>query len=429
MRSSNAAVTLFFSWQWEVSGTCPSDIPIPPENFTVVIAADVDLSLMADLLKAVALEKPDVVVLNGDIGYNDCNPSAPQLFMNMVDDALGKSLPLFLTKGNHDEYGDNWDRRSGYSELLQARWKQAQNLADFNCQGKWGVNQTCKRQGVAMNFATHGCESCGPAPGCCGSDGWLYACPPERITCNDQCQAGPGFHTNALQNFKGLWRMCFWHKNMHNLQVGGKVDETGYEPYEECLRAGAMIFTGHEHSYERTRSLTSMSKQTVDPEWNSADKLRVKEGTSFVVVGSLGGFNRRPQQRCLPTQYPYGCKGEWAKILSGSHQETTGLGATAVVMRFHVDGNPCKATGNHSYTKSPGRLEPLGHGNRSTATATGTGGTTTDELPGSNIVEAENSSLTSSATGKASAADASHCVAHFLGLLFVFLSLSHHGPS
>lgn len=330
-------VALSASCLLPAGGTCPSNVVLPPANFTVAIAADVYLDFMPGVLRMFASRKPDVVIVNGDVGYYDCDPQAPSHFMHMVRQALGSSTPLFLTKGNHDEYGHNWEPMNGYADLLAQRWQSAGNLNDFACRGGWGINQTCRHKGVAFNFATHGCESClGGQVQCGTSQGYQRAC-------DSTCQAFPGFHTRAFENSSSLWRLCLWHKNMHNLQLGGKLDETGFGPYEECLRAGAMVFNGHEHSYARTRNLINMTRQTVDPAWSRADPLRVKEGSSFVVVGALGGYNKRPQLRCLPTTHPYGCNGEWGKILSGSHTETASVGATALILRFNVDGNPCKA--------------------------------------------------------------------------------------
>src|SRR5438876_7138465 len=48
------------------------------------------------------------------------------------------------------------------------------------------------------------------------------------------------------------------------MQVGGKADEMGWRVYETCKDLGAIIATAHEHSYHRTRTLTSTKEQIVD---------------------------------------------------------------------------------------------------------------------------------------------------------------------
>jgi hypothetical protein len=111
---------------------------------------------------------------------------------------------------------------------------------------------------------------------------------------------------------------------MKAMQIGGKSDATGWEVYEECRIAGAIIATGHEHSYERTRTLTSIQNQIVDPEWPEANNVRVGEGSSFVFVSGLGGASIRNQDRCSPFTFPYGCNGEWASIYTSDQGANSG---------------------------------------------------------------------------------------------------------
>ncbi|NIU00221.1 MAG: hypothetical protein GWN01_04580, partial [Nitrosopumilaceae archaeon] len=80
---------------------------------------------------------------------------------------------------------------------------------------------------------------------------------------------------NQLGKTESVWRICSWHKNMNAMQVGSKPDDTGWEVYEECRKGGAIVATGHEHSYSRTKTLLSIENQTVDSNWNEANDLRV----------------------------------------------------------------------------------------------------------------------------------------------------------
>ena len=124
------------------------------------------------------------------------------------------------------------------------------------------------------------------------------------------------------------------------MQVGGKTDEMGWDVYETCRQQGAIIETGHEHSYERTKTLTSMSSQIVDSTCSSAGSLCVGPGRTFANVVGLGGNSVRNQQRCLPTTPPYGCNGEWAFIYASDQSAT--LGAQFIVFNA---GAPNVATG------------------------------------------------------------------------------------
>ena len=52
------------------------------------------------------------------------------------------------------------------------------------------------------------------------------------------------------------------------MQMGNKEDQTGWEVYNACKDGGAIIATGHEHSYHRTNTLIDIENQIVDPQWS-----------------------------------------------------------------------------------------------------------------------------------------------------------------
>ena len=58
-------------------------------------------------------------------------------------------------------------------------------------------------------------------------------------------------------------------------------------------------------------------------------------------VSGLGGRGIRDQERCRPTEPPYGCSGIWASIYTSDQGATFG----ALFIDFHVDGDPSKARG------------------------------------------------------------------------------------
>lgn len=138
-----------------------------------------------------------------------------------------------------------------------------------------------------------------------------------------------------------LWRICSWHKNQNAMQVGGKGDEMGWEVYETCRRFGAIVATAHEHSYHRTKTLVSIKDRTVDESCPDPENLCVAQGKTFVFVSGLGGHSIRDQDRCLPSTYPYGCKGEWAKIYASDQGATYG----ALFIEFNIGDNPKRARG------------------------------------------------------------------------------------
>jgi hypothetical protein len=146
---------------------------------------------------------------------------------------------------------------------------------------------------------------------------------------------------NKLAADRSIWSISSWHKNMRAMQVGGKSDETGWPVYEESRKGGAIIATGHEHSYSRTHLLSNCRNQTVASTSDTlvltkddTSTVGLDEGRSFVFVSGLGGNSIRDQERCLPATPPYGCNGEWASIYASNQ----GANAGALFGIFNVNG-------------------------------------------------------------------------------------------
>ena len=102
-----------------------------------------------------------------------------------------------------------------------------------------------------------------------------------------------------------IWRICSWHKNQRLMQVGHKGNEVGWEPYEECRRGGAIIATGHEHSYSRTHLMDSFETQSIA---STSTTVRITRGNSFAFVSGLGGLSIRGQDDQLAA------KAWWAAV-------------------------------------------------------------------------------------------------------------------
>lgn len=275
--------------------------PTPP-NLKVAFIGDQGLGVNAKaVLQLVANEGASMLIHSGDFDYTD-NPDAWDAQINSV---LGESFPYFASVGNHEVLA--WP---GYQQKLQARLAR---IPGASCEGDLGVQSACTHQGLFFVLT---------GPGTLGSGHDVYI--------RDQ-----------LAQDQSIWSVCSWHKTQEEMQVGAKTSEVGWEPYEECRQGGALIATGHEHSYSRTRTLLSTQTQMVDPEWSEADRLQIRSGATFVFVSGLGGFGIRPQVRCLPATFPYGCQGEWAKI----YASTQGAQFGALFITFNVEGDPRKAMG------------------------------------------------------------------------------------
>jgi hypothetical protein len=130
------------------------------------------------------------------------------------------------------------------------------------------------------------------------------------------------------------------------MQVGTKIDEVGWSAYTECMNAGALVATGHEHSYARTRTLTNVGMSLMaHGATGPMDAVTVGPGKTLVFVSGLGGASVRPFDHVLHDDdtwwASYYTSDAW--FMNGAAQ--TGVGTHgALFVRFFVDGNPRKAT-------------------------------------------------------------------------------------
>jgi hypothetical protein len=285
----------------------------------------------ASVLTLIKNEGAELVLHQGDFDY----AHDAQSFFAKIDAILGPSFPYLASVGNHDVA--SWDTSCAdpdgcYAQFLKERMARIGIVPDDPDLNDQMYSVTYR--GLKIVFT--GQET---------SEGDRMYAPYIQ----SQLAADPH-----------IWKICSWHKNQNAMQLGSKGDEVGWGAYETCKNNGAIIATGHEHSYSRTKTLTSMQNQTVDTTQHplangvpgNPDQLFVEPGKSFVVVSGLGGYNMRNQDRCLPFSYPYGgelgCNYIWAKAYTSDQTrgvETFG----ALFIMFNYNGEPTKA---HGYFKT-----------------------------------------------------------------------------
>jgi hypothetical protein len=239
------------------------------------------------VLALIRAEGADAVVHQGDFDYDD----DPAAWERQIDDVLGPDFPYFVSVGNHDV--GEWEGPNGYRERMERR----ATRVGIAWAGDLGERAALHFGGIHLLFG---------APGTLDAPEGFYA---EHFA-------------RELAADTSTWRVCSWHKNQQRMQVGGKRDETGWEVYEACRAGGAIIATGHEHSYSRTHLLSHMEMQTIA---SRGDTLRVTEGESFVFVSGLGGRTVRDQE----------LSGDWwASIYTSDQNASPG----ALFGVFNVDG-------------------------------------------------------------------------------------------
>ncbi len=289
-------------------GSGTSQPPPPPAggatapNLKVAYVGDTVLSTTTkSLLSLIKNEGAELLVHLGDFDYTN-NPTNWDAQTTSI---LGANFPQIAVVGNHD------DNTTGYQAVMNARLAKT---PDVKCTGNTGVQMECLYKGLRV---------IGTAPGLVGTGHDAYI-------------------KSKLAASNSIWNICAWHVNMKAMQAGGKGDDAGWGVYEECRIGGGIPVAGHEHSYARTKTLSNMATQAVDPTCANPAIVCVAKGKTFSTVNGLGGRGPiDPQSRCTPTVYPYGCKGEWAKF----HTSSQGAVASALFVTYNVDNNPNKARG------------------------------------------------------------------------------------
>jgi hypothetical protein len=151
----------------------------------------------------------------------------------------------------------------------------------------------------------------------------------------------------TLAQSDAIWKICAWHKNQHDMQLGGKHDEVGWGAYRACQAGGAIVATGHEHTYGRTRTLTDLGNHDAGHgAVGELDTVTVRPGSTFVFVSGMGGNEIRDfeadhaDDTWWATQYTSN-----VYVQNGDAVEEFEAKLGVMFIDFHVDGDPYKARG------------------------------------------------------------------------------------
>ncbi len=307
-----------------------------PANFRIAVIGDLGVNAnAAATLTLIRDEGAEMIVHLGDLGYG--NESVPQSALDWEDQVntiLGPDYPYFAVIGNHDR--QQWPV---YQQLLRDR---INRITGATCTGDDGVLASCRYQGLFIVM----------------TGGGIF----DATTWDPYVD-----HVRQqLTQDTSTWRICAWHKNKFEMQLSSRGEPFDDRLYEECRLGRAMILTGHEHSYHRTKTLSNTETITIDPAWPNPDELRVSAGSTFVVVSGVGGASLRNQDRCVtgdptPYVYPYcddtpSCVGsgccsescfEWAAVYTSDTPAEEGGPSVhgALFIDFHINGNPNAAQG------------------------------------------------------------------------------------
>ena len=242
------------------------------------------------VLRLIKKEDADMLLLAGDFDYY----ADEYRWEKMHRDILGRDFPILAVAGNHDI--PNW---WSYQQVIK-RW---QNNPLFDCEGEAGKLSSCDFKGIKIVMST-----------------------PNLFDYDSKTKSEQHIK-RSLASDSSAWRICSFHETMRDMQTGNKSDETGWGVYEACRQGGAMIVTGHEHSYARSYLFNNVSSKSIT-RWSSPYTL--EKGKSIVVVSGLGGKSARSLKH----------DGYWWAAKANA---STGTRAGALFCSYRVDGDPRKA--------------------------------------------------------------------------------------
>lgn len=284
-----------------------------PAGLRIALLGDQGVGANAQsVLRLIANERADAIIHLGDLSYDEAAPSG---WDQQIDDVLGANFPYFAVIGNHDV--GIWQGPDGLAARLLARLAR---VPDAQCSGEYGVDTLCRFRGLAFVLS---------GVGTYGTD-------------------HEAFLDSALAGSDAIFRLCIWHKNQHDMQVGAKSDEVGWPAYQVCARHGVPIITGHEHSYARTRTLAAIGDRSqAHGALDVPDRLELAPGRTFVVVAGLGGESARSRTTDHATDT------WWASIYARDYQLQNGtlqgtdpeIAFGALFIEFNVDADPHAARG------------------------------------------------------------------------------------
>jgi predicted phosphodiesterase len=219
------------------TGYDPHDTPALDSGFEQVLAL-------------VRSEAAQLLAIAGDFSYQK-KAAAARVYFGNIDRLLGARFPVLGADGNNDKW-------SQYQPFFQQR------LAHMSLNPTLIAGKEYGLRFGGVQWAILGGR--GNAP----------------------------FVRTQFASADDAWRVCMWHKNMHDMQTGGKWDEMDWATYRACQEAGAIIATGHEHAYARTVTLTDLGNCAAGHgATGTPDRLEVGPGRTFVFVSGLGGHSLR----------------------------------------------------------------------------------------------------------------------------------------
>ncbi|AJF61583.1 hypothetical protein QT06_C0001G0748 [archaeon GW2011_AR15] len=291
----------------------------PPAEIKVAFIANQGIGANAKTLLNFTRQEGAVMIVHaGNLGMG----STPAQWETMINTSLDPGFAYAGVVGASD--AADW---ANYRVILDTR---NSRIVDMDCEGAFGNKGTCRFQdillvmsGVGTSFEESGHEE-------------FIA---EELAASDK-----------------PWNICVFHKSNHDLRVGSKLDADtlGRKYYQKCLDEGAIIVTGYDGNYARTRTITSLPDDGPIVTAGEPGQLTLGDGKSFTVVSGLGGNSLGNYSCALHDSDTW-----WASIFSNNYHMTNGIQQVkscttnvvsnfnygALFITFNVGGDTTKAKG------------------------------------------------------------------------------------
>ena len=252
------------------------------------LSLDRDQSEQKRVLDLVRSESAQALILLGDLRQSSCNSDFLSWKL-MMEQKLPQNFPIFAVPGR-SEWQGNCRSEVGWEKYRVYLTERLKNMSQVNCVTSPGsIVSKCSIKGLDIFLSGYG-----------------------SIDGQSDESAARSFFNEALLESESLWKICGWARPRPEMQLGSTnaISDgfVSWVPYELCKNNGAIIISGHEQSYARTKTLSNMQYLVPDSMCQSDTSCRdgkeawVGKGRSFAtVVGTGGSCDRRPQLRCLDT--------------------------------------------------------------------------------------------------------------------------------
>ncbi|MFH2019924.1 MAG: hypothetical protein ABIJ34_00770 [archaeon] len=223
-----------------------AELPDTPQEYKVVFIANQGTSQDAsDVLSLINSKEADLIIIDGNMGYD----KQPFEWDNLMTET---SIPVLATIGDMDK--EDWP---SYVSLIEPYDDSVE------CTGTAGDKHVCRFNNVTFILSGVGISN---------TDGNI------------------DFITGAATAADTAWKFCVWHKSNDMLRVSDRSsDDTLALPYyKACLDAGAVIITGYDNQYARTKEITNLEDSVGFLDVNS--EFEVRPGHSIIIDNGLGGF-------------------------------------------------------------------------------------------------------------------------------------------